>query len=182
MASWSGRVNLTQVRRDHFHSASLGYRIAPSHSGQGLASEAVKLVMQKAFLRFTTCNAWKPRRALKTPPLIRVLLKNGFQQFGHSRCSLQLHRQSRLTCCTLERACTGVSQTRCGAVAPCSKPIHGPQRSGRRRRCVQPQAGKNARMLRSHGCAHVKPSCGIVEACQGEPSDAKKNSFLTLET
>ena len=30
-----GRVNLTAVRRKHFHSADLGYRIAESAGGQG---------------------------------------------------------------------------------------------------------------------------------------------------
>ena len=87
-----GRINLTQVRQQNFHSASLGYRIAPTHSGQGLASQAVQDLMQKAF----QVHALKRLEATarpENPASIRVLLKNGFQQFGHSRCSLQLHRQ-----------------------------------------------------------------------------------------
>lgn len=87
-----GRINLTQVRRTHFHSATLGYRIAPTHSGQGLASEAVKQVVQKAFQTHGLQRLEATARP-ENPASIRVLLKNGFQQFGHSRCSLQLHRQ-----------------------------------------------------------------------------------------
>lgn len=87
-----GRINLTQVRRTHFHSATLGYRIAPTHSGQGLASEAVKLMMQKAF-HVHQLQRLEATARPENPASIRVLLKNGFQQFGHSRCSLQLHRQ-----------------------------------------------------------------------------------------
>ena len=87
-----GRINLTQVRRAHFHSATLGYRIAPTHSGQGLASEAVKQVMQKAFHTHQLQRLEATARP-ENPASIRVLLKNGFHQFGHSRASLQLHRQ-----------------------------------------------------------------------------------------
>lgn len=87
-----GRINLTQVRRAHFQSASLGYRIAPSHSGQGLASDAVSAVMHQAFhvhgLRRLEATA-RP----ENPASIRVLLKNGFHQFGHSQSSIELHRQ-----------------------------------------------------------------------------------------
>lgn len=87
-----GRINLTQVRRDHFYSATLGYRIAPTHSGQGLASEAVRQIMQKAFHTHGLQRLEATARP-ENPASIRVLLKNGFHQFGHSRCSLQLHRQ-----------------------------------------------------------------------------------------
>lgn len=87
-----GRINLTQVKRQHFHSASLGYRIAPTHGGQGLASEAVAAVMQKAFHTHGLQRLEATARP-ENPASVRVLLKNGFQQFGHSRCSLQLHRQ-----------------------------------------------------------------------------------------
>lgn len=88
----AGRINLTQVRQAHFHSATLGYRIAPSHSGQGLASEAVRAVMQQAFHTHGLQRLEATARP-ENPASIRVLEKNGFQQFGHSRCSVMLHRQ-----------------------------------------------------------------------------------------
>lgn len=87
-----GRINLTQVRRANFQSASLGYRIAPKHRGQGLASDAVQAVMQHAFQTHGLQRLEATARP-ENPASIRVLLKNGFQQFGHSRASLQLHRQ-----------------------------------------------------------------------------------------
>lgn len=87
-----GRINLTQVRRAHFQSASLGYRIAPSHSGQGLASDAVAAVMHQAFHHHGLQRLEATARP-ENPASIRVLLKNGFRQFGHSQSSIQLHRQ-----------------------------------------------------------------------------------------
>lgn len=90
--SLAGRISLTQVRQTPCVSATVSYRIAPSFAGHGLASEAVRLVMEKAF------HAHHLQRLEATarpdhPAAMRVLLKNGFQQFGHSHCSLQLHRQ-----------------------------------------------------------------------------------------
>lgn len=87
-----GRINLTQVRRAHFQSASLGYRIAPTHKGQGVASEAVQAVMQKAFHTHGLQRLEATARS-ENPASIRVLVKNGFHQFGHSRSSIELHRQ-----------------------------------------------------------------------------------------
>ncbi|MBF6632324.1 MAG: GNAT family N-acetyltransferase [Comamonas sp.] len=87
-----GRINLTQVRRAHFQSASLGYRIAPGYSGQGLASDAVAAVMQKAFQEHHLQRLEATARP-ENPASIRVLLKNGFHQFGHSQSSIELHRQ-----------------------------------------------------------------------------------------
>jgi len=87
-----GRINLTQVRRGSFQSASLGYRIAPTHSGQGLASDAVHAILKKAFQAHGLQRLEATARP-ENPASIRVLLKNGFHQFGHSRSSLQLHRQ-----------------------------------------------------------------------------------------
>ena len=87
-----GRINLTQVRRAHFQSASLGYRIAPTHKGQGLASEAVHAVMQKAFHTHGLLRLEATARP-ENPASIRVLVKNGFHQFGHSRSSIELRRQ-----------------------------------------------------------------------------------------
>ena len=88
----AGRISLTQVRHAHYHSATVSYRIAPTHAGQGLATEAVRLVMEKAFQTHQLQRLEATARP-ENPAAIRVLLKNGFQQFGHSHCSLQLHRQ-----------------------------------------------------------------------------------------
>ena len=44
-----GRVNLRNVRRAHFHSAELGYRIGESACGMGYATEAVRHVLRYAF-------------------------------------------------------------------------------------------------------------------------------------
>lgn len=87
-----GRISLLQVQRHPVPSATLHYRIAPQHSGQGLASQAVQLVMQKAFhthgLQRLDASAHPDN-----PASVRVLLKNGFQPHGHSLARPQLHRQ-----------------------------------------------------------------------------------------
>ncbi|CAM4134921.1 GNAT family N-acetyltransferase [Roseateles saccharophilus] len=84
-----GRVNLVGLRRSHFHSADLGYRMAESACGKGYASEAVRLVLLKAFgelgLKRLEANA-----RVGNEGSIRVLLRNGFEQFGHSRRSFEL--------------------------------------------------------------------------------------------
>lgn len=88
----AGRINLTGIQRQHFHSASLGYRIAPNYSGLGLATEAVRQIMEKAFQLHHLQRLQATARP-ENPASIRVLLKNGFHQFGHSKCSIELHRQ-----------------------------------------------------------------------------------------
>lgn len=88
----AGRINLTQVRRGAFQSASLGYRLDPTRSGQGLASRAVAAVVQKAFHSHRLQRLEATARP-ENPASVRVLLKNGFQQFGHSRHAIQLQGQ-----------------------------------------------------------------------------------------
>lgn len=84
-----GRINLIGVRRKHFHSADLGYRMAEAACGKGYASEAVRLMLAKAFgelgLKRIEANA-----RVANEGSIRVLQRNGFEQFGHSRRSFQL--------------------------------------------------------------------------------------------
>ena len=87
-----GRVNLTQVRRQHFHSAVLGYRIGESYNGRGFAKQAVRMALQKAFevhqlLRVEACA--RPENVAS----IKVMLANGFVQYGHSKRSFELHGQ-----------------------------------------------------------------------------------------
>lgn len=84
-----GRVNLTRIRRQHFHSAEIGYRIAEEHNRKGYASETVRQVLQKAFeelelLRIEACASHL------NPGSCAVLTRNGFTQFGRSTRSFSL--------------------------------------------------------------------------------------------
>jgi [ribosomal protein S5]-alanine N-acetyltransferase len=84
-----GRVNLTRVRRAHFHSAELGYRIAQPACGKGYAKEAVAQVLGKAFGDLGLVRL----EATTTPVNVgsrRVLLHNGFTPFGRSSRSFEL--------------------------------------------------------------------------------------------
>nr|WP_255763451.1 GNAT family N-acetyltransferase [Pelomonas sp. P7] len=84
-----GRVNLIGVKRAHFHSAELGYRMAESACGKGHASEAVRQVLAKAFgelgLRRLEANA-----RVDNEGSVRVLLRNGFSVYGRSTKSFEL--------------------------------------------------------------------------------------------
>lgn len=85
-----GRVNLGAVRRAHFHSAQLGYRIAQSACGKGYAGEAVRQVLELAFGELGLARIEADCR-LENTASRRVLLRHGFEQFGHSRRSFELH-------------------------------------------------------------------------------------------
>lgn len=87
-----GRANLTRVRRAHFHSAELGYRVAQAACGQGHASRAVTLLLDKAFGEL----ALQRLEATARPENLgscRVLEKNGFLAFGRSSRSFELGGQ-----------------------------------------------------------------------------------------
>ena len=84
-----GRANLNKVRRAHFHSAELGYRIAQSAGGRGLASEAVRQVMGKAFGEHGLVRVEATARP-ENEGSTRVLQKNGFTLFGRSTRSFEL--------------------------------------------------------------------------------------------
>jgi ribosomal-protein-alanine N-acetyltransferase len=83
-----GRVNLSVVKRAHYHSAVLGYRIGQAFCGKGYAGEAVRQVLDIAFdkLRLKRIEADCRIDNLASS---RVLLRNGFVQFGHSRRSFE---------------------------------------------------------------------------------------------
>ena len=87
-----GRVNLTAVRRVHFHCADLGYRIGEHDGGRGVASRAVALCLDKAFGTHSLGRIEAVARP-ENQGSIRVLERNGFQQFGHSRRSFELGGQ-----------------------------------------------------------------------------------------
>ena len=84
-----GRANLNEVKRAHFHSAVLGYRIAEAVCGKGIASEAVGKIIALSFgelgLKRIEANARAENRGS-----VRVLMKNGFVQYGHSKRSFEL--------------------------------------------------------------------------------------------
>ncbi|MEO5687877.1 MAG: GNAT family protein [Burkholderiaceae bacterium] len=84
-----GRVNLTAIRRTHFQCADLGYRIGEHDGGRGVASKAVALCLAQAF----DVHGLGRIEAVARPEnkgSVRVLERNGFRQFGHSRRSFEL--------------------------------------------------------------------------------------------
>ena len=84
-----GRVNLTAVRRAHYQCADLGYRIGEHDGGRGIASKAVALCLEQAF----GAHGLRRIEAVARPEnmgSVRVLERNGFAQFGHSRRSFEL--------------------------------------------------------------------------------------------
>lgn len=84
-----GRVNLTAVRRAHYHCADLGYRIGEHDGGRGIASRAVALCLEQAFGKHGLGRIEAVARPVNKGS-IRVLERNGFRQFGHSRRSFEL--------------------------------------------------------------------------------------------
>ncbi len=84
-----GRVNLTAVRRTHFQSAELGYRIGEHDGGRGIASRAVALCLEQAFGTLGLLRVEAVARP-ENRGSVRVLERNGFARFGHSRRSFQL--------------------------------------------------------------------------------------------
>jgi ribosomal-protein-alanine N-acetyltransferase len=84
-----GRVNLTTVRRRHFQCADLGYRIGENDGGRGIASRAVALCLAQAFGTHGLARIEAVARP-ENKGSVRVLERNGFRQFGHSRRSFEL--------------------------------------------------------------------------------------------
>jgi ribosomal-protein-alanine N-acetyltransferase len=78
-----GRIALSQIFRGIFQNAYLGYSVAERWNGQGLATEAVGVVMAFAFGGLDLHRvqaAVMPRNAAS----IRVLEKNGFREEGYA--------------------------------------------------------------------------------------------------
>jgi ribosomal-protein-alanine N-acetyltransferase len=84
-----GRVNLSNVKRQLFHSAVLGYRVAEDAGGKGYASEAVRKVLDIAFSDLGLLRIESDAR-VDNLGSVRVLLRNGFSQYGHSKRSFEL--------------------------------------------------------------------------------------------
>ncbi|HEY4082785.1 MAG TPA: GNAT family N-acetyltransferase [Burkholderiaceae bacterium] len=87
-----GRINLSQLRRTHWQSASLGYRIGADFNGRGIAKAAVQLITQRAFGELALMRLEAHARP-ENLGSIGALKANGFEQFGHSKRSFQLHGQ-----------------------------------------------------------------------------------------
>ena len=86
-----GRINLSVLGKDR-KTAELGYRIGENVSNLGYASEAVKLVLEKAF---TTYGFNRIIAGTATGNLAsqRVLLKNGFTFSRVIENDLQIHNE-----------------------------------------------------------------------------------------
>ena len=86
-----GRINLSVLGKDR-KTAELGYRIGENVSNLGYASEAVKLVLEKAF---TTYGLHRIIAGTATGNLAsqRVLLKNGFTFSRVIENDLQIHNE-----------------------------------------------------------------------------------------
>jgi ribosomal-protein-alanine N-acetyltransferase len=85
-----GRVNLTGVTRPYFNKASLGYRIGERFGGNGYATKAVELVLEKAR---ADLELWRIEATVRPENhgSARVLLHNGFVVYGTARRSMKLH-------------------------------------------------------------------------------------------
>lgn len=86
-----GRINLSVLRKDR-KTAELGYRIGENVTNLGYASEAVKLVLEKAF---TTYSLHRIIAGTATDNLAsqRVLLKNGFTFSRVIENDFQMHNE-----------------------------------------------------------------------------------------
>jgi ribosomal-protein-alanine N-acetyltransferase len=78
-----GRIALSQIFRGIFQNAYLGYSIAERWNGQGLATEAVGVVMDFAF---GDLGLHRVQAAVmpRNTGSIRVLEKNGFREEGYA--------------------------------------------------------------------------------------------------
>ena len=86
-----GRINLSVLGKDR-KTAELGYRIGENVTNLGYASEAVKLVLEKAFTTYGF-NRIIAGTATDNLPSQRVLLKNGFTFSRMIENDLQIHNE-----------------------------------------------------------------------------------------
>ena len=86
-----GRINLVHVRRAHFHSAEVGYRVAKAHAGRGIASAALAWVAGQA--RERGLVRLEARARPENIGSCTVLRRNGFTEFGRSTRSMELQGQ-----------------------------------------------------------------------------------------
>lgn len=86
-----GRINLS-VLENNRKTAELGYRIGENVTNLGYASEAVKLVLEKAFTTYGF-NRIIAGTAIGNLASQRVLLKNGFTFSRVIETDLQIHNE-----------------------------------------------------------------------------------------
>ena len=86
-----GRINLSVLGKDR-KTAELGYRIGEKYTNLGYASEAVKLVLEKAFTTYGF-NRIIAGTAIGNLASQRVLLKNGFTYSRVIENDLQMHNE-----------------------------------------------------------------------------------------
>ena len=86
-----GRINLSVLENDQ-KTAELGYRIGENYTNLGYASEAVKLVLDKAFHTYGL-NKIVAGTATDNLASKRVLLKNGFTFSKIIENDLQIHNE-----------------------------------------------------------------------------------------
>ncbi len=84
-----GRINLSRVRRAHFHSAEIGYRIAQNAGGKGYATEAVRQIIDRALVTHRLKRLEATARQ-ENKGSVKVLMRNGFSKFGQSTRSFEL--------------------------------------------------------------------------------------------
>ncbi|GIF10535.1 GNAT family N-acetyltransferase [Actinoplanes teichomyceticus] len=77
----AGRVNLNNIVRGPFQSASLGYWVAAGRGGRGLATGAVAAVLRMAFTEYGLHRV-EAATLLHNVRSQRVLAKNGFRRIG----------------------------------------------------------------------------------------------------
>ncbi|GAB3257883.1 GNAT family N-acetyltransferase [Chitinimonas naiadis] len=84
-----GRINLTQVTRPYYNKATLGYRVGESFAGQGIAGQALALLLDRAFGELDLHRIEATARP-ENRGSMRVLERNGFQQFGRATRAMLL--------------------------------------------------------------------------------------------
>jgi ribosomal-protein-alanine N-acetyltransferase len=84
-----GRINLNNIVRGAFQSASLGYWVSESHAGRGLASAAVAEVIRIGFGEYRL-HRLEAGTLLHNAPSQRVLARNGFRPFAVAEAYLNI--------------------------------------------------------------------------------------------
>jgi [ribosomal protein S5]-alanine N-acetyltransferase len=77
-----GRVNLSNIARGPFQSASLGYWVDHEHTGRGLATAAVGFAVERA--RHIGLHRVEAGTLLHNAPSQVVLRRCGFEEFGRA--------------------------------------------------------------------------------------------------
>ncbi|KIH96437.1 hypothetical protein LP52_24885 [Streptomonospora alba] len=79
----AGRITVNDIVRGAFLSAAIGYWVAESHNGRGLATKAVAETLQTAFTDLGLHRLQAATLPHNTASQ-RVLLRNGFTAFGRA--------------------------------------------------------------------------------------------------